>query len=86
MEIIFWLNPKTGVIYHKTYNCYITREVGEENQFGHVVLAISSIKNKKLICGNTLHDLKKKLSEEKDTIKTKIIDNIIYKLQKIRER
>lgn len=83
-EIIFWLNPKNGVIYHKTYNSYITREVGDENQFGHIVLAICIIVNKKLFCCDTCHDLYRNL--DKETFKNKIIDRIINKLEKMKGR
>lgn len=83
-EIIFWLNTKTGVIYHKTYHDTIFREVGEENQFGHVIIAISIIKNKKLKCCNSGLELLKVYSEKEETKKDKIINKIISRLEKMK--
>lgn len=86
MEIIFWLNPNTGVVYHKTYRDTMFRIVGEENQYGHIIIAISVIKNKKLICYNNGLDLLRGRIEPKKTIKNTILSKIIDFLTKLNER
>ena len=82
MAIIFWLNPKTGIIYHKLYSNVMNYEVGQENQFEHVIIAIGIIKNRKLQVfekGSEILYIK-----NKEKVKNKIIDKIIYKLNKMK--
>lgn len=86
MEIIFWLNPSSGVVYHKTYRDTIFREVGEESQFGHVILAICRIENKKLVCYNSGIEMLKGRTEPKKTLKNTILSRIIDFLTKLNER
>lgn len=82
--IIFWLNPKTGVIYNRVYTNTIFYEVGKENQFEHVVLAISVIKDKKVYTYEKGIDVYKTKEKEKEKIKDKIIDKIVNKLNKMK--
>lgn len=83
-EIIFWLNPKTGNVYHRIYTNSLFYEVGKENNYGHVILGIGIIQNKKLNLvnkGTQLFELYKQ-NEHKEKIKNKIIDYLIDKLEK----
>ena len=80
--IVFWLNPKTGVIYNRIYTNTIFYEVGKENQFDHVVLAIGVIRNKKIYTYEKGIDVYK--LKEKEKIKDKLINKIINKLSKMK--
>lgn len=82
-EIIFWLDSKTGRIYHKLYSNAYFRKVGEENQFGHTIIAICIIKDRKLYCVNDGVKLYER-KEKKKTIRQKTIDYAINKLIKLR--
>lgn len=84
-EIIFWLDDKTGRIYHKLYSTTYFRKVGEENQFGHTIIAICTIKDRKLYCvndGMKLYDTGVKKVSTKD----KIIDSVVDKLLKLKKK
>lgn len=82
-EIIFWLNPKTGLVYHRLYSSTIRYEVGQENSFGHIILAICEIENKKLKTRNNWLEL---IQEETPlSKKEKIFDCLIEKLEKMKK-
>lgn len=82
--IIFWLNPKTGVIYNRLYTSATFYEVGQENQFEHVVLAICVINDGKLQTfsrGIEVYQVK-----QKRKFKDKIIDKLVYQLNKLKDK
>lgn len=78
--IIFWLNPKTGVIFHKTISQYIFRQVGEVNQFGNEIIAMCILEDKRLKCFNNFNEMTKKEEPKRN----KIIDKVIYKLESLK--
>ena len=80
--IIFWLNPKTGVIYNRLYTSATFYEVGQENQFEHVVLAICVINDGKLQTFN--RGIEVYQVKQKEKFKNKIIDKLISRLNSIR--
>lgn len=80
--IIFWLNPKTGVIYNRLYTSATFYEVGQENQFEHVVLAICVISDGKLKTFN--RGIEVYQVKQKEKFKNKIIDKLISRLNSMR--
>ena len=82
--IIFWLNTNNGVIYNRLYVSAAFHEVGQENQFGHVVLAIGVIRDKSIYTydkGIDVYQIK-----EKTKFKDKIIDKLVYRLNKLKDK
>lgn len=83
-DIIFWINPETGVIYNRVYSgSQFTRKVGDQNQFGHIILSIGVIRYGKYISVNNGHEIWN-IPYEKPTKKQKIIQKIIEKLERIK--
>lgn len=82
--IIFWLNPKNGMIYHRLYTSATFYEVGQTNQYDHVVLAIGVIREKQFHAFNRGIDIQ--AVKKKEKVKDKIIDNIINKLIKLKDK
>lgn len=80
--IIYWLNPKNGIIYLRLYSSALFYEVGEINQYGHIILAIAIIKEHKLKVFDKGIDMI--YEKESQKIKNKIIDKLINKLIKLK--
>jgi len=83
--IIFWLNPKTNFIYHRIYKTALFYEVGQENNYGHILLAIGRIENKKLVLFNNWQEFII-LPGKKEMFKTKSINFLIDKLEKMKKK
>lgn len=85
MELIFWLNTNNNEIFYKFYSSTLFYEVGYTNQFGHIVLGIGCIKNKKLKLAENGWKILSIQSEDENTFKTKFIDKIISKLERLKK-